>query len=292
MFNSSKSSGKSIFDGRKMWFFFAAAAAVISAGVIFSVLSAVSGTASYWMVKDGVNIAARQPITEDMLQEVNVPRESAPKNVLTLGEITANINSASTDDDYYALYALTSGDIITTSNVTTLSGTVKVEKPAGTVLASFKANPSSAAGGMVKEGDLIDIAIVYQSGTEYYASFVLSQVQVVKATTDLDGSTGGGTEGGVTGSPLGAPVLYTVAVTPEQAAALAIATKYSIYVVLTSANLPNVAGTGLSLADALQGIKASTGNLPTPNPTDGTTTDPNATVDPAVEPTPTPEPTN
>lgn len=291
MFKSNKSSGPSIFDGRKMWFFFAAAAAVISAGVIFSVLSAVSGTASYWMVKDGVTIAARQPITPDMLQEVNVPREGAPKNVVTLAEITAAANSASTDDDYYALYALNAGDILTSSNVTTLNGSVAVEKPKDTVLASFKANPSSAAGGLVKEGDLIDIAIIYQAGSEYYASFVLSHVQVVKATADLDGSSGQSSEGAVTGSPLGAPVLYTVAVTPQQAAALALATKYSIYVTLTSANLPNVAGTNISLADALQGIKGSGVVIPTQGTTDSTgTTEPDTTVDPAV--TPTPEPTN
>jgi hypothetical protein len=274
--------GKSLFDGRKMWFFFAAAAAVISAGVIFSVLSAVSGTSSYWMVKEGVTISARQPITEDMLTEVTVPRESAPKNIITLSEITSAISTAGTEDDFYAMYSLKEGDIITTSNAATLSGVANVELPKGTVLASFKANPSAAAGGMVKEGALIDIAVVYQIGSEFFAQYILSQVPVVKATSDLDGS-GGAAEGAVTGSPLGAPVLYTVAVTPEQAAALAVASKYSIYVTLTSGSVKNVAGTGSSLADALAGI-LSTGAPATNN---STTEELNPDGTP-VTPTPTP----
>jgi Flp pilus assembly protein CpaB len=274
-------SGKSLFDGRKMWFFFAAIAAIVSAGVIFSVLSAVSATSSYWMIKDGTTVSARTAITPDMLTEVTVPRESAPKNTVTFSQLKAAISTPGTEDDYYALYSLQAGDIITTSNVSTLSGfSSSSGMPAGTVLASFKASPSNAAGGVVKQGSLIDIAIVYQVGTEFYSQYILSHVPVIKATGDLDGSSGA--NGATVSSAAGAPVLYTVAVTPEQAAALAIANKYSIYVVLTSANIKDVAGTGTSLSDALNGVEGV--------PTNATIPDSNTSVIP--QPTPSPSPSN
>lgn len=283
---SLKSDKKSLFDGRKMWFFFAAAAAVVSAGVIFSVLSAVSSTASYWMIKDGTEVAARQPITPDMLQQVTVPRESAPKNILSLSEIEAAVATESTDDDFYALYALTGGDIITNSNVATLNKFANIEIPANSVLASFKANPSDAAGGVVKEGSLIDIAVIYQVGSNYEARYILSKVRVVKATADLDGSNG--SEGGVAGSPLGAPVLYTVAITPDQAAALAVASRNIIYITVTNDSMPNVAGKGMSLTDALAGVLSANSsavvegtdpNAGVDGTTDSTTTDSNASTD-------------
>lgn len=262
---------KSLFDGRKMWFFFAAASALISAGVIFSLLSAVSSTASYWMIREGVTVAARQSITPDMLVEVNVPREGAPLNTVTLAQISAAADSESLDDDFFALYTLTAGDIITKNNVSTLVGMGSADMPEGTVLASFKASPSSAAGGMIKEGNYIDIAIVYQIGSDYYASFILSKVQVVKATADLDGAS---SAEDVAGSALGAPVLYTVAVSPKQAAALAIATKYTIYVVLTNENMKSVEGVRVNWNEALNGItfqNNSTSPVPSPTPSENGT---------------------
>ena len=55
-------------DGRKMWFFFAAAAALVTAGVIFALLSAVASTSTYWVLKDGVDLQSREVITSDMLK--------------------------------------------------------------------------------------------------------------------------------------------------------------------------------------------------------------------------------
>lgn len=230
-------------DGRKMWFFFAAGAALVTAGVIFALLSSVASTSTYWVLKDGVNLQSREVITADMMQPVQAPSNAVPKNIVTISQIKA-AEGGDEGDDFYALYPIKSGDILTTSNV---GGMVAFGEgltgDKNSVYASFKANPSLASGGNVQEGNMIDIAIIYEDGSGNFSSkFFLSNVLVVKTSIDLD-STAGVAQTTETGNTVqsssvtsGTPVLYTVAVTPEQAAALAVANKYSIYVVLSSAN--------------------------------------------------------
>lgn len=246
-------------DGRKMWFFFAAAAALVTAGVIFALLSAVASTSTYWVLKDGVNLQSREAITSDMLQAVQAPSNAVPKNVITISQIKAT-EGGDASDDFYALYPIKSGDILTTSNVGGLvSFGEGLTGDKNAVYASFKANPSLASGGNVQEGNLIDIAIIYEDGSGNFASkFFLSNVLVVKTSIDLDSasaSAGDTTDANGGTSHSGAPVLYTVAVTPEQAAALAVASKYDIYVVLSAGK--NVNSTGASLDTLLSGIATS-----------------------------------
>lgn len=273
-------------DGRKMWFFFAAAAALVTAGVIFALLSAVASTSTYWVLKDGVDLQSREIITSDMMTPVQAPSNAVPKNAVTISQVKAS-EGGDASDDFYALYPIKSGDILTTSNVGGLvSFGSGLTGNKNAVYASFKANPSLASGGNVQEGNLVDIAVIYEDGSGNFASkFFLSSVLVVKTSIDLDGASASkaGSEQ-TSGSTSGAPVLYTVAVTPEQAAALAVATKYDIYVVLASGNnkvnesassldslligIPTTLTTEISSSQSQESSSSSTATAsPTPTPT-------------------------
>lgn len=251
-------------DGRKMWFFFAATAALVTAGVIFAILSAVASTSTYWVLKDGVELQSREIITSDMMEPVQAPSNAVPKNAITISQVKAT-EGGDAADDFYALYPIKSGDILTTSNVGGLvafgSG-LTGDKNA--VYASFKANPSLASGGNVQEGNIVDIAVIYEDGSGNFASkFFLSNVLVVKTSIDLDSASAAsqGGEGADAGtSRSGAPVLYTVAVTPEQAAALAVASKYDIYVVLAAGN-KKVNESASSLDLLLSGVPTASSNV-------------------------------
>ena len=248
-------------DGRKMWFFFAAAAALVTAGVIFALLSAVASTSTYWVLKDGVNLQSREIVTSDMLQAVQAPSNAVPKNAITISQVKAT-EGGDAADDFYALYPIQSGDMITTSNVGGLvSFGTGLTGNKDSVYASFKANPSLATGGNITEGNIVDIAIVYEDGAGNFASkFFLNDILVVKTSIDLDSASASkSSDSGTAGasSTSGAPVLYTVAVSPEQAAALAVATKYDIYVVLAAGN-KNANSAGASLDTLLAGIPNST----------------------------------
>jgi Flp pilus assembly protein CpaB len=248
---------KSIFDGRKTWFAFAAISALATAFVIANLLSAVSSEESYWVISEDLEtqVEARTKITPEMLTRVNVPASAMPANAINIRDIQAAVDTADESDDYYSVYRLQPGDIITTSNtgqLTTLSS--EVEDGEAKVAASFKVNPSLAAGGNIKAGDRIDVAVVYENT----AVFFLTNVPVVSATIDLDGREA---------TEEGTPVLYVVAVSPKDAASIAIASQYSIYVVLSSPNgEPNKAGATLS--EILGGL-GSTDMLDFETPVDG-----------------------
>jgi Flp pilus assembly protein CpaB len=248
---------KSIFDGRKTWFTFAAISALATAFVIANLLSAVSSEENYWVISEDLEapVEARTKITPDMLTRVSVPASAMPANAINIADIQAAVDTADESDDYYSIYRLQPGDIITTSNtgqLTTLSS--EVEDGANKVAASFKVSPSLAAGGNIKAGDRIDIAVVYENT----AVFFLTNIPVVSATIDLDGREA---------EEVGTPVLYVVAVDPKDAASIAIASQYSIYVVLSAPNgEPNRAGS--TLPELLGGL-GSTDMLDFETPVDG-----------------------
>lgn len=218
---------KSFLDGRKTWFTFAALAAATTAFVIFNLLSSLSSTSTYWILDpNGDTVEARTQITPDMLVRVSVPESAMPANTIELADIQAALDTADISDDYYSIVRLQPGDIITTSNVGQLTSLgAEVPDSETKVAASFKVSPSLAAGGNIKAGDLIDIAVIYEDGPTVLATFFLSNIPVISATIDLDGRDPEDT---------GAPVLYVVALSAKDAAKIAVAAKYSIYVVLSA----------------------------------------------------------
>lgn len=285
---------KTMLDGKKMWFVFAALAGVVTAGIIFTLASIVAKTETYWVLNPDMKIQAQQVITSDMLTAVSVPSSAMPANALNKQQI-ANTEGGDTSDDFYALYTINGGDIITSSNVGQLTE-FGSSVPEGMVLASFKANPSAASGGIIGPDSKIDIGIIYAEGGAgvYSSKFFLTNVRVISATVDLDGANvtaQSSQDPAATQQVTSAPVLYTVAVTPEQAAAIAVATKYQIYIVLNpGGKVKN--NSGASLDTLLSGVLSSTGSSSTSITGDGnvgTLTDPATGTDSTTpEATPTP----
>lgn len=219
---------KNSFEGRKLWFFFAAVAALLTAVVLFIILSQVTSTSTYYVLNK--DVAARTQITEDMLQEVVTSTNGEPQNALDKADILA--------EPTYAKYGLAAGDILTTSNTGPLNP-IEEGIPDNFVVATFEAPASFAAGGKIKRGSYVDL-IVVQDET---ASYFLQHVLVLDATVNLDNASASGTTNtnGTTTSAAesseirnGVPVLYTVGVSPADAAKIAVATQSTIYVVLSA----------------------------------------------------------
>ena len=244
---TTNTSKKSLLNGRKLWFVLAVAAAIAAAAIIFSIMSIATAKESYWVLNQ--DVPARTPITADLLTEVTTSAGTTPPSALTFGEIA--------NEEIYSLYSLKSGDVLTKSNTGELLPLTE-GLPSDFVVASFTANPSMAAGGNVQRGDYIDI-IALVNDTEVTgsgstgASYVLQRVLVIDATVDLDtyssesaesttGETttsGDGTVSSNTNEAAmrsGIPTMFTVGLSPENAAVLALATQYDLYIVLSSAD--------------------------------------------------------
>jgi len=267
---TSASSKKGFFDKRRMWFFLAVIAAVVAAGVIFVLLQAVTATSTYYVLNKSV--PARTLITQELLTPVTTSQGGQPRTALTLGDVLSSKT--------YAKYALNAGDIVTKSNAGTLSPLTQ-GLPANYVVASFNATPSSAVGGKLQRGDYVDLFYIGDNGGTQ-AHLFLQRVLIIDATIDLDSGSGstdsseGTTTDGSTDNSTntgnaadsasaraGVPVLFTVGLTQENAAKLAVATKGDIYVVLSSAQstkdgaAPVEIGSGLS--DIFSGVAGNAG---------------------------------
>lgn len=313
---TTNSSKKKLFDGRKMWFIFAGIASVAVAILAFSIMRGVTATDTYYVLSK--DIPARTQITPNMLTEVVTSAGKTPPTALGLSDITS---------DTYSLYSLKKGDILTTSNTGGLTA-LTAGLPKDFVVASFTANPSVAAGGNIKRGDYVDIMVVTEdqqvTGSPVQsASYVLQRVLVVDATTNLDNSsnssgssTSSGTEGsdnpnstGTTSDTTirqGVPTMFTVGVSQKDAAVLAIASKYSLYVVLSSADsvdgkvpaapAPNSAsgiwgnapdaGVGTDNTFGQGGTKKKSNSGSSSTPTPSTTKEPSAPTTPSDTPSP------
>ena len=244
---ATNASKKKIFDGRKMWFLFAGIAAVIVAVLSFAIMKGVTATDTYYVLTK--DVPARTAITVDLLEEVTTSAGKTPPTALDISDIT---------EDTYSLYSLKAGDILTTSNTGDLLS-LSEGLPADFVITSFVANPSFAAGGNVKRGDYVDIMMLSDdasvTGVEgMAASYILQRVLVIDATVDLDSysapadeeSTASVNEDGsisenTADSSLrsGIPTLFTVGLSQENASRLAVASQYTLFVVLSSADSSN-----------------------------------------------------
>jgi Flp pilus assembly protein CpaB len=308
---STTTSKKKMFQGGNMWFIFAALASVTVAIISFGIMQTVTATDTYYVLSKSV--PARTQITPDLLEEKTTSAGKTPPTALDISEIT---------EDTFSLYSLQAGDILTTSN-TGAQLSVTEGLPKDFVVASFPANPSIAAGGKIKRGDYIDIMVVSDgvadAGDGFKASYALQRVLVVDATIDLDGYEGGSdeattaTEDGTTTSTgsaestdaiaqrTGIPTLFSVGLSQADAARLAVATQYDLFVVLSSsqsANDNNVSSTpGSAITDQIFTGESPNAGAGTDNTfgQGGTpaTTSPSETggTTPGATPTPTPSST-
>lgn len=217
------------FEGRKLWFFFSAIAALLTAVVLFVILSQVTSTTTYYVATN--DIPARTEITVDMLTEVVTSTGGAPINALTLSEIES--------EPIYAKYKLFAGDVVAITN-TGPKEPIEAGIPEGFVVATFTAPATYAAGGKIGRGDYVDL-IVVQENTESgspTASYFLQHILVLDATVDPTDSGAISADDAILRS--GIPTLYSVGVSPENAAKLAIATTAQIYVVKSAVQSSDV----------------------------------------------------
>jgi Flp pilus assembly protein CpaB len=314
---TTNASKKSLFNGRKMWFIFSAAAALAAALITFVLMNTATAKDTYYVLSS--DIPARTQITPDLLTEVQTSAGSVPPSSLGISDLT---------EESYSLYSLKAGDILTSSNTgDKLSLTEGL--PEDYVVASFTADPSMAAGGNVKRGDYIDIIALIDDSTVTgvdgtAASYVLQRALVIDATVDLDTyssddsaaetTTADGTgttttdTGAVSDNTSGAairsgiPTMFTVGLSPENAAILALATQQELYVVLSSADSVNneTVPTGLTPAtnsgiwgnprnagEGTDNTFGQGGGVEKPSATDNATEEPSAPSSPTVTEEPT-----
>lgn len=281
---STSSNKKNIFDGRRLWFIFAGLASVAVAVLAFGIMQTVTATDTYYVLKQ--DVPARTQITPSLLQEESTSAGKVPPTALDISQI---------GDETYSKYALKAGDILTQSN-TGAQLSITKGLPKDYVISSFTADPSTAAGGKVQRGDYVDIMAVSESPDGgYAANYVLQRVLVVDATVDLDsydssassdssGSTSTGatdassTSGASTDSSTGdnseqiaqrsgIPTMFTVGLTQENAARLAVAQKYDLVVVLSSQQSANDDKVSATPGSADSGIL---GDANVPNAGEGT----------------------
>ena len=254
---------------RGVWGFALAFAFLAGFGAL-SILGHAAANETYYVLNQAV--PARTQIEPSMLAPLEAKDGQAPPNALDPSYVR--------DHAVFAKIALSNGDVITPTNAGPL-GNINANIPSNYVAASFSVNPEDAVAGKVRTGNYIDIiAVNASSNSDASAKVILEHVLVTDVTVSPDsisqeavsGQVGTDLDPGPESSAVrgGIPSLYTVAVDPEDAAKLALARSYDLYVVLSSNDTPsemNVQATENDLfngtvADSSKGINdpASTSN--------------------------------
>lgn len=204
-----------------------------------SILSSLADRVTYYVVNQ--DIPAGVEITTDLLAEVEAPADAIAPGTLTLEEITSTT--------WYSKVPLAYGTVIQSSTVTD-NKTLTSDLPAGYVLATIMVDPENAVGGRIKKGDYIDIAAV--SGDDLStatAKIVMQRVLVVDVAVSppdiADAAASNAT--GEDAIPLadenalysGVASMYTLAVSPQDFAKLALVRNANIYLALSAIQTPS-----------------------------------------------------
>lgn len=217
------------FSGNKTWFVFAIVPAIAAAAILFTLLSQLVATTTYYVLS--TDVPARSQVTQDMLTPVVASKGSEPRNALGLEDVV--------DREVYAKYALNTGDIITASNT---GDEVPLQQgiPDDYVVASFVADASNAVAGKLTTSNYIDI--IASDSDSNTAKYALRHVLLLDVSSDPS-SIGENTEitEGEEGTEVstedqmrtGVPTLYTVALPEKDAATLALIRDSNLLVVLS-----------------------------------------------------------
>lgn len=227
---ASGSDGPSRFQGGKTWFALAIITALAFVGLVLWILSSVASTTTYYVLNQ--DVPARTQVTEDMLTPVITSTGGEPRNAIDVNAIAAK--------PLYTKYALNQGDTLNLSNSGALTP-VREGIPEDHVVASFTVPAEYAVAGRVERGSYIDI--IARDDDSGAAKYVLQNVLVVEVNSDLaavssDDEAAEGEEGSAadtTAARTGIPSVYTVSLSPEDAAKLPLIADGLIYVVLSPA---------------------------------------------------------
>lgn len=202
-----------------------------------SILGSAADRVPYYVAT--ADMAAGTQITADLVTEKTAPADSVPPTALTLADIQNNT--------IFAKVALPQGSVIQLSSITQEGG-LTADLPEGFVLTTFVVPPENAVGGRVSRGSYVDIAAVSGDSGSKSARIVMQHVLIVDvtaappsisqaATSDPanPGQASAGSEAYV-----GTASLYTVAVSPEDFAKIALLSDSStIYLALSAAQTPS-----------------------------------------------------
>tara|TARA_B100001146_G_C16170793_1_gene429981 strand:- start:505 stop:1404 length:900 start_codon:yes stop_codon:yes gene_type:complete len=286
----------SYFQGRKMWFLVAGGLGLLTVVILVVFLQGLISTTTYYVVNR--EVPARTLITPDMLAEVVTSDGGQPPTAYTLADVATG--------ELYSKFQLEPGDILTSSNSGALIP-LSDGLPSDFVIASFTASPNNSAGGNITRGDYVDI--YYLEGEQ--AQLVFQRVLIVDATSDVsagatDETITTTTDTATAGYRVGIPFVYTVGLSQEDAAKMALASQGVLYLTISSPDSVNNGATpttlGVSIADMLAGIVGDSGagtdntfgnggdtpvvtddgTTPTTSPTDTPTGEPNPSDTPAT----------
>jgi hypothetical protein len=113
-------------------------------------------TETYYVLNQ--DVATRTQITTDMLSPVVTQAGTAPQSALGISDVQSG--------DLYSQYPLSSGDIITPSNVSGFED-ISVGIPDTWVVTNFSVNADNAVGGRIKRGTYFDILVNGDNGSFY-----------------------------------------------------------------------------------------------------------------------------
>lgn len=230
---------KSLFSlgGSSAIWLIAAVAAVFAMGGALTILGNSAATSTYYVL--GRDVPARTQITTDMLIERVTKVDGAPPNAYDLVFVR--------DNDVFSKIALEGGDVITPTTVGPLERITKTV-PGNFVAASVAIAPENAVAGKIRAGDHIDlVAINSDNPSGPIAKFVLHHALVLDVTvapqsiaqTSVDGQEGEAVENPGPESEQvrsGIPAVYTLALSPEDAARVALVRTFDLMAVLSGSS--------------------------------------------------------
>lgn len=247
---SRKNKASSKVTGSRTWFIATIAVAILATIAIFFAVSQVVAQTTYYVLKS--DVSARTQITQDMLTPVTTSKGSQPRNALDQAYVS--------NEEVYAKIELKAGDVATLSNTGPLLP-ITVGIPENFTVASFVAPAESSVAGKIKRGDYIDIYAVQQNGDSTVSKLAMRHVLVLDATNGGENAaedTGANETAGTPESEsakvrTGIPTVYTVGISSEDAAKLAIIQDLTTLVTMSPAEVSDTADVSATLNGTLSG---------------------------------------
>jgi Flp pilus assembly protein CpaB len=221
-------------------FFAAMATGVMAVGVTAVILGNAADTGTYYVLS--ADVAARTPITTDMLKAVTTSAEGVPRSAY--GPVYLQSN------EVFSKYSLKANEMVTASNTGPLEAISK-DLPADFVVASLAAPAEDAVAGKIRRGDYIDVYAIdsgkgsaaASSGGEI-SKLVLHHMLVLDVTVSPstiseaagEAQTGSNLNPGPESAAArgGIPALYTVGVGKQDAAKIALIRDKNLFLTLSS----------------------------------------------------------
>lgn len=220
-------------------FIAAMATGVMAVGVTALILGNAADTGTYYVLT--ADVAARTPITTDMLKPVTTSASGVPRSAYDPVYLQSH--------EVFAKYSLRANEMVTASNTGALEA-INKDLPADFVVASLAAPAEDAVAGKVRRGDYVDVYAINgkssgaASGGVEMSKLVLHHMLVLDVTVapSTISEAAGDAQAGSNLAPGpesaaargGIPALYTVAVSKQDAAKIALIREKDLFLTLSS----------------------------------------------------------